>query len=446
MELNQTIKLTIRDLGNNSEGVGSYEGCTIFVEGALPGEEVEATIYQLKKNYGRARLKAILKASPDRVEPACPLYDKCGGCQVMHLSYEKQLEIKQKKVQEALTRIGKIIDVVVPNCLASPLPFHYRNKIQLPVRMKDNEKAIGLYARSSHDLIEIDHCLIHCALGEEIYQEVRQVIKQSSLSVFNPITGQGELRHILIKSAVHVQEVLVILVTNGDASTELKRVAQEIQTNCPKVKGVVQNINTRLDNVILGKYYQTLSGQAFIFEKIKELKFKISHASFFQVNTHQAESLYNKALEFANLQGTEVVLDAYCGVGTLSLLFAKYAQEVRGVECVKEAIEDAKENAQINGITNVRFYCDNAEDFIQKQSAVDLILLNPPRQGCHPSFLAKVGKLLPKTVIYISCDPATLARDLKILYTYNYKIKAIQPYDMFPQTAHVECVVKLQRI
>ncbi len=445
MELNQKIKLTIHDLGNNGEGVGSFEGYTVFVEGALPGEEIEATVVQCKKRYGRAQLTSILKPSADRVKPPCPLFDRCGGCQIMHLSYEKQLEIKQKKVQEALHRIGKIMDVTVLPCQASPQAFNYRNKIQLPVRLKQNQIAIGLYARGSHDLIEIDHCLIHCGLGEEIYSQVSQLIKNSQLTIYDPISGEGELRHVLIKSAIHTEQVLVVLVTNGTASKELMRIAHEIKFYCPKVKGVVQNINTRTDNVILGKYYQTFSGEISIYEKICGLTFKISPASFFQVNTKQAECLYNKALECANLQGTEVVLDAYCGVGTLSLIFAQKAKEVRGVECVAEAIDDARENAKTNHIQNVTFFCANAEDYIKKQSAIDLLLLNPPRQGCHPTFIEKVGKLLPKTIIYISCDPATLARDLAMLYTYNYTIKMIQPFDMFPQTAHVECVVKLER-
>jgi len=445
MELNQTIQLTIHDIGNNGEGVGSYEGCTVFVEGALPGEEVEVSVFQCKKNYARAKLLSILTPSPDRVKPACPLFEQCGGCQIMHLSYDKQLEIKQKKVREALHRIGKITNVDVPPCLPSPLPFAYRNKIQLPVRLKNEEITLGLYARSSHDLIEIDHCLIHCELGEEVYNSVRQIIKNSKLTIYDPITAKGELRHVLIKSAIYTREVLVILVTNGEASRELIEIAKKIQNECLQVKGIVQNINIRRDNVILGKKYYTLTGQNFVHEKVCGLVFKISPASFFQVNTQQAECLYAKALELAHLQGSEVVLDAYCGVGTLSLIFARCAKEVIGVECLNEAIKDAEDNAKMNGIENVSFVCANVEDFVKKQTAVDLLLLNPPRQGCDPSFLEKIGKLQPKTIIYISCDPATLARDLVILYSHKYTITTIQPYDMFPQTAHVESVVKLER-
>lgn len=444
MEVNQVIQLTIHNLGNSGEGVGLHEGCVVFVEGALPGETVEVRLVDCRKKYARAELLSVLIPSEDRIIPPCPLFDRCGGCQIMHLDYAKQLEMKQKKVQDALQRIGKITDVEVPLCLPSPLPLGYRNKIQLPVRPGKNGIMLGLYARSSHDLVEVEHCLIHCPLGEEVYAEIRQILQNSAVSAFNPSTGVGELRHVLIKSAVHTRQVLIILVTNSrEVSPELLQVAKEIKERCPVVKGIVQNINIRRDNVILGEEYRLLEGQNYIHESIGGLLFKVSPGSFFQVNPKQAECLYAKALEYAELTGHEVVLDAYCGVGTLSLLFARYAKHVKGVECVQAAIDDALENASLNGIGNVSFVCANAEEFIQKQSYVDLILLNPPRQGCHPSLLEKVGDLLPATVIYISCDPATLARDLAMLYTFGYKIDAIQPYDMFPQTAHVECVVKL---
>ncbi len=442
--LNQVIKLTIHNIGHQGEGVGSYSGYTVFVDGALPGEVVEARLFQCQKRYGRAELISILESSPDRVKPICPLFGQCGGCQIMHLAYEKQLEIEQKRIADALERIGKIKDPVVNSCIASPNQIQYRNKIQLPVRQGAKGIEIGLYARSSHDLIEVEHCAIHCPLGEEVYRNIRKIIKSSPIQPYNPKTGDGELRHVLIRSAQHTNEILVILVTTGEATKNLLDIAGQIIPESPAVQGVVQNINRRHDNVILGKEYKLLEGKQYIKENLCGFRFKLSPASFFQVNPLQAESLYKKALELAEIKGTETVLDAYCGVGTLALIFSKYAKKVIGVESCAEAIEDAKENSRLNAIENVKFICANAEDHIKTLDSIDMILLNPPRQGCAPAFLESIHRLLPKTVIYISCDPATLARDLAILYTFGYTVEVVQPFDMFPQTAHVECLVKLK--
>lgn len=442
-KVNETINLTIHNIGSSGEGIGYYHGFTVFVDGALPGEVVEATLFQCQKRYGRANLVSIITPSPDRVTPPCPLFGRCGGCQLMHLSYSKQLMIKQQKVIDALKRIGKIDDANVRPCLASPSPLEYRNKIQLPVREGKDGISIGLYAKSSHDLIEVDTCLIHCPLGESIYKELSKIIKTSGIKAYHPSDESGELRHVIIKSAVHRQEALVILVTSGKPSEKLKHIAKELMLHCHSVKGVVHNMNKEKDNVILGNSYATLEGVGFINETLCGLTFKVSPASFFQVNTEQAECLYNKALEFADLKGQETVLDAYCGVGTLSLLFAKQAKKVIGVECVAEAISDAKENAALNHLSNVEFVCANSEEFIKTIKQVDVVLLNPPRKGCDPAFLEGIGKLLPKKVVYISCDPATLARDLSLLQGYGYVLDEVQPYDMFPQTAHVECVARL---
>ncbi len=446
MKKGQMITATIKDLGNSGEGVGVYQGCTVFIDRALPGETVTAMITETHKRYARASLVQIDDPSTDRVVPPCPIFDRCGGCQLMHLSYEKQLEVKKQKVEAAFTRIGKLNNVTVASCKPSPSSLHYRNKIQLPVRIVNQHTTIGLYARRSHELVEVEHCLIHCEIGEEAYQVIHKLVTQATISIYDPKTGEGELRHLLIKSAIHTQQLLVVLVTNQKTPSEkLFQLAKSIMEKCPLVKGVVHNFNNQTNNTILGKYYQTLIGNPTINEEVNGLAFKISAASFFQVNTKQAEILYEDILQMAALNGTETVIDAYCGVGTLSLILAKKAKEVKGVECVEAAIVNAKENALINQITNVSFYCDYAEEFLQKQNQVDLLLLNPPRQGVAFSLLEKVKKLLPKTIIYISCDPATLARDLAILYRDGYHIELVQPYDMFPQTAHVETVVKLRR-
>ncbi|HEY4255367.1 MAG TPA: 23S rRNA (uracil(1939)-C(5))-methyltransferase RlmD [Chlamydiales bacterium] len=442
-QINQIISLEIHGLGSGGEGVGYFHGYVVFVDGALPGETVEAKMTQCQKRHGWAELISITKRSPDRVEPPCKLFGTCGGCQLMHLSYHKQLEIKRQKVVDALRRIGKLENVPVEPCVASPSSLGYRNKIQLPVRPGNKEMAIGLYARASHELIEVDHCYIHCPLGEQVYQAVRSVLKRSDLVPYDPIQNGGELRHVLIKSAVHTGEVLVILVTDKPVSFALRQVARDIMAANSAIKGVVHNLHQGKENVILGQEYTTLEGTGSIQEKLLGLKFKVSPASFFQVNAPQAEQLYTKALEFAALTGQETVLDAYCGVGTLSLLFAQKAKKVIGVECVPEAIQDAKENREINQIKNTEFFCDDAEKFIQKLKGVDVVLLNPPRKGCEPLFLEGLGRLRPKRVVYISCDPATLARDLAQLVTLGFSLETIAPYDMFPQTSHVEAVAQL---
>lgn len=440
-----TVELTIHNMGINGEGVGSLDGYTLFVEGALPGEIVRVSITERNKNYGRADLISIVRASPDRVAPPCPLFGKCGGCQLMHLSYAKQLETKRQRVADALQRIGKITGVTVEPCVPSPLELAYRNKIQLPVRKEEHGMALGLYARNSHALVEVDHCHIHCELGEEVFKEVRAIVKRSKIVPYDAATGKGELRHLLIKSAVNSNEALVVLVTTSACTEHLSQIAKEIMQKVPAVKGVVHNINKGKGNVILGRIYDTLEGVGMITESICGMTFKVSAASFFQVNPLQAEKMYSKALEYASLTGQEQVLDAYCGVGTLSLFFAKHAKKVIGVECVAEAILDAEENAKCNEIKNATFVCADAERYIKTVSSIDVVLLNPPRKGCDEAFLEGVGILRPKSVIYISCDPATLARDLLQLSKFGYRVEAVQPYDMFPQTAHVETVVKLSQ-
>lgn len=427
---NDEITLSIHGLGSSGEGVGYLDGYTVFVDGALPGETIKARLTDCRKKFGFAKIISILTPSAYRVTPPCPLFGKCGGCQLQHLSYEKQLEAKTRKVIDALTRIGKLDPSIVQNCIASPLSLSYRNKIQLPVR----GTTLGLYAKNSHDLISVDHCLIHCDLGEEVFQKIKALIKE------NPVP----LRHVLIKSAISTNEVLVILVTSQ--RTPPMDLALQIKQAIPTVKGVIHNIHTGLENVILGNIYHTLVGESQILEQLCGLTFSISAASFFQVNPQQAEKLYLKALELADIQPNDTVLDAYCGVGTLSLIFARLAQKVIGVECVPEAIIDAKENAQRNHISNIEFTCANSEDFVHTISGIDVLLLNPPRKGADPAFLEGIKKLSPKKIIYISCDPATLARDLAVLETYGFTTKLVQPFDMFPQTSHVECVTILKKI
>lgn len=434
--------LSINSLGHSGEGVGHLDGYTVFVDGALPGELVKVSLYELHKSYGRARLIEIIESSPKRTQPICPLFGQCGGCQLMHLNYSEQLIEKQKQVENALKRIGKL-DVTVEPTLPSPLPLQYRNKIQLPVKQGTDGPYLGLYARSSHDLVKVDHCHIHCSIGEEIYQKVKGFLSTSNIESYDGERETGELRSILIKSSINLGEVLVVLVTKTHHVKNLQDFAEKIMNTSPLIKGVVQNINGAKGNGILGNRYQLLCGSMHIRERLSDLYFHISPASFFQVNTNQAEKLYQKALEISCLNGTEIILDAYCGVGTLSLYFARHCKKIIGIECVAEAIKDAKENAKLNEIYNATFVCAYAEDYIKNIQSIDLVILNPPRKGCERSFLDGIKKINPKKIIYISCNPSTLARDLAILQAYGYSIEIVQPFDMFPQTAHVECLVKL---
>ena len=344
-QLHQKITLSIKRLGIHGEGIGDYEGFTVFVDGALPGEIVTALITEVRKNFARAEVVSDEKTSPHRVTPPCPVFGRCGGCQLMHLDYSQQLETKRQRVVDALERIGKIFNVPVPACIPSPNPLSYRNKIQLPV---DHEHRMGLYAFNSHEIVEIEKCYIHCSLGEQVFAKIKEILKAEP---------DPTLRFVLIKTGVSTNQVLVILVTEGEGASNLPKVAEKIMESSPEIKGVVQNINTSSGNVVLGKTFKTLAGHCSIVDKICGLHFKVSPASFFQVNPAQAENLYQKALEFCQLKGDETVLDAYCGVGTLSLILAPHAKQVIGVECVPDAILDAEDNAKRN---QIKIQCSTA--------------------------------------------------------------------------------------
>jgi 23S rRNA (uracil1939-C5)-methyltransferase len=429
----QTIDLWIKRLGIYGEGIGEWEGWTVFVHGALPGEKVLAEIVERRKNFLRARLLTIHEKSPHRVAAPCPVFGKCGGCQIMHLNYPAQLIAKQQRVVDALERIGKVKVDVAP-CEPSPDPFSYRNKIQLPV-VVDSNLRVGLYAFNSHQIVEIDRCYIHCDQGEETFRAVKAELLQSPEVAAN-------LRHILIKTAVATRQTLVIFVMK-ESIAGMDLLSQRLMKRLPHLKGVVQNDHPLSGNTILGKNYQTLAGQAYIEETICGLTFKISPASFFQVNPKVAEKLYLKVIELCSLSGHETVLDAYCGVGTLSLILASRAAQVIGVEQVSEAIVDARHNAEQNQILNAKFYCSLAEEFIQAVASIDVAVLNPPRKGCDTLLLNKLAELHPSKIVYVSCDPATLARDLAFLQGRGYRVNTAVCFDMFPQTVHVETVVSL---
>jgi 23S rRNA (uracil1939-C5)-methyltransferase len=433
--------VSVTSFGSKGEGIGRLDGKTLFIDGALPGEEVTVEIESEKPRWARGKLHEILKPSAHRVAPPCPYFDRCGGCQLMHLSYEGQLQAKSQRVVDALQRIGGL-DFPVEPCLASPNKLHYRNKIQLPVVCDGTGKRIGLYAKGSHEVVAVEQCLIHCEEGERVYQVVKKSVSNSPVVAYDETNGKGELRHLLIRTSVSSSESLVLFVSTGFGIEKLRLLAKELQEQCSSLKGVVVCTNRHRSNKVLGSDYQTLSGEPTITEEICGLRFNVSPASFFQVNSSQTENLYRLALEFATLSSTSKVLDLYCGVGTLSLIAAQKAEQVVGVEVVEEAVVDAEENAARNGIANAAFVCGTVEKALVDFKDYDVAFLNPPRKGCHEAVIEALLKQRPKRLVYVSCDPATLARDLGRL-SEGYMIERVQPVDMFPQTAHVETVVKL---
>jgi 23S rRNA (uracil1939-C5)-methyltransferase len=427
MESRKEIKIT--SLSSTGEGVGSLDGMKVFVEGALPGEHVAIKVTKQKKTYAKGELLKILSPSFERTVPLCPVFGECGGCQVMHLQYPSQLILKKKRVIDALQRIGGLQNLEVLPCLPSPFSLGYRNKIQIPVVWENGKKTLGLYRKKSHEIIPVSRCLIQCPQGEEIFKLIAE-----KLSV-------PAVRYVLIRNTIFHEESLVIFVTTGQFTKELKKLAEDLMETHSLIKGVVENLNLRKNNTILGSNFRLLAGRPYIYETLLNKIFKISPSSFFQVNPAQTEKLYEKAIQLAAIQPHEIVLDAYCGVGALAILAAGQAKRVHGIECVPQAIVDAIENARLNHLENCTFSCGKAEEKIQSEE-FDTVFLNPPRKGCDAKLLAVLLEKEPHKVIYISCDPATLARDLSFL-SKKYRPEIIQPVDMFPQTMHVETIVRL---
>jgi 23S rRNA (uracil1939-C5)-methyltransferase len=414
IKLGQLRKLQIETLGPWGEGVASFGKRTIFIDGALPGETVLAEVTVVKESYAHALLLEVIESSPDRREPPCPYFDRCGGCQIMHLDYPAQRQLKQERVRQALRS-----DVVLP-CLPSPEIWGYRNKIQLPIK----EGAFGLYARRSQELVSINDCLVHCPLGEKIFHHAKNLLEGST----------PEIQYLLIRTAIHTKQALVTFVCKDTPSQKLQEIARNLMTECLEIAGVFANVNKQSGNAILGDDFIILAGQSHMTEQLCGLTLQLSPASFFQVNTSQAEKLYPYAIESLKLTEQETLLDAYCGIGTLSLMAAPFAKEVFGIECVKQAINDAKENARINDTRGCHFICGDA---------ANASLLNPPRKGCEKRLLDSLIASKPDKIVYISCNPKTLARDVDHLKSGGFSLERAQPFDMFPHTTHVETVASL---
>ena len=449
VQKNQKLVVEIVDLSSEGAGVAKVDGYPIFVKDTLVGEKVEILVLRANKNYGFGKAINIIEASPDRVEPKCPVASKCGGCSIQHMSYDCQLKYKKNKVYQNLKRIGGFDDIEVEDTIGMDEPFYYRNKAQYPVGY-DKGIITGFYAANSHRIIDFDNCYIGSKRNKEILNKVKNFIVENNITAYDETTGRGIVRHILIREGHFTGEIMVCLIVNGSKFKYKTQLAEALK-DVEGVKSVSVNYNTTKSNVILGDKVETVYGSDFITDYIGDLKFEISPLSFFQVNPVQTQKLYGKALEYADLNGEEIVVDAYCGIGTISLFLAQKAKMVYGVEIVPQAIEDAKKNAKNNKIDNAEFYVGKSEEIVPelyktKGVKPDVMVVDPPRKGCEESLLNLMLQMQPKRIVYVSCDSATLARDLKILCATNeYEIKKVQPVDMFPHTGHVETVVLLSK-
>lgn len=443
---NASYEIEILDLGDNGEGIGKIDNFTVFVHGGIPGDIVNAKIIKVKKQYAIALVDSIVESSDDRQFPDCP-YVKCGGCQTQMMTYDAQLKIKKEQVQNTMKRIGGI-DTKVNDVIGMEEPFAYRNKSQYPVRLVDGEIKVGFYKQRTHDVVNIDNCMVQHPLINKIMKSLKSKLESSDIKVYNEEKHRGILRHIVTRISFETQDVMLIFVTNSNEEEKiLKDIGQYLIAEYPQVKSVIQNINTKKGNRVMGFENITLCGDDKIVDYIEGNAFEISPFSFLQVNPSQTDILYRKALKLAEISKEDTVFDLYCGIGTISLFLAKVAKEVLGVEVVDVAIEDAKENAKRNGIDNTEFIAGKAEivipELYSKGRRADLVVVDPPRKGCEPEVLETLLDMKPDKIIYVSCKPSTLARDLKIL-SKLYSIEEIQPVDLFPHTTHVETVVKLK--
>lgn len=468
MKKNDVFTVTIEDMGEDGAGIGKTDGYTWFIKDALIGDVIQASVMKMKKNYGFARLVKILEPAPGRVEARCPVARACGGCQLQELDYREQLRFKERKVYNHLKRIGGMDRLFlpedrekaagVPNAVVmEPIigmedPWRYRNKAQYPVGLgKDGQPAAGFYAGRTHSLIPAPglDCLLGCQENKELLKIILDFMKEYKIPPYDEAAHQGLVRHVLLRKGFSSGGLMVCLVINGEELPHGGELAERLRA--AGVSSVSYSVNMERTNVIMGTRIVNLYGPGYITDTIGDIEYRISPLSFYQVNPVQTEKLYGTALEFADLSGGETVWDLYCGIGTISSFLAKKAGKVYGVEIIPQAIEDARENARRNGIENVEFFVGKAEEVLPEQYErnhihADVIVVDPPRKGCDPVCLETILKMAPERVVYVSCDSATLARDVKFLEENGYRATRVRPVDMFPMGGHCECVVKLERV
>ena len=447
---NDIVTLEIVDCGTDGEGIGKADGFTVFVKDAVIGDTIVAKIMKAKKNYGYGRLMEILKPSPYRVEPVCLSARQCGGCQLQAVSYEEQKVFKEKKLRGHLERIGGFTEFPMEPLIGMDDPYHYRNKAQFPVgRNKEGRIVTGFYAGRTHAIIENRDCALGIPQNKDVLDRVIAHMEKYNIAPYDEATGKGLVRHIFVRYGFFTGELMVCLIINGQDLPHQRELVEKL-CEIPGMTSISLNMNKKRSNVILGDKVKTIWGEDYITDKIGDISYEISPLSFFQVNPKQTWKLYSKALEYADLHGEETVWDLYCGIGTISLFLAQKAKFVRGVEIVPAAIEDAKRNAQINHIENVEFFVGKAEEVLPREYEkngvyADVIVVDPPRKGCDEMLLKTILKMQPKRVVYVSCDSATLARDLRFLCDNGYELKKVCGVDQFPQTVHVETIVLLSK-
>ena len=451
VEKNKEYIFDIISQGYEGEGIAKIDNkYPIFIEGALKGEKVKVRIVKVNKNFAYGKLMEVLEASEERVNPPCAIYKRCGGCKLQHASYKAQLDFKWDRVKDCVSKIGKLDPSIVKYPLGMENPWRYRNKVQLPIGLINGEVKIGFFAPRSHDIIDMESCLIQDEIGDKVVKLTREWIEKFNIRPYN-VDGEydekGIVRHIMIRRGFTTNEVMIVLVTNGEKLPHKEEFVDLMVKNIPGIKSVIQNINSKKTNVILGLESKTLWGEDTISDYIGDFRFNISPLSFFQVNPIQTEVLYGKALEYANLTGNEEVFDAYCGTGTITLFLSQKAKKVYGVEIIPQAIDNAWINAKENKVENVEFFVGESEvvipDLINKGVKADVVVVDPPRKGCDKKLLDAITNIDAKKIVYVSCDPSTLGRDLQVLEDNGYKTLEVQPVDMFPNTSHVENVAKL---
>ena len=466
MQKNEVVKVKIEDIGVGGEGIGKVDGYTLFIKDAIIGDVVEAKVVKAKKNYGYARLMNVLTPSKDRVEEVvCPMARKCGGCQIQEMKYPAQLAFKESKVRGNLERIGEVPGELLDQIMHPVVgmdeegmqPFRYRNKAQFPIGTdKDGRVTAGFYAGRTHSIIGNTDCVLGVEVNEEILNCILDFMEEFEIPAYDEVKHKGLVRHVLLRYGFKTDEIMVCLVINGKTIPHCHDLVGRLR-QIPGMTSITLSSNTEKTNVIMGDTIRLLWGQEFITDYIGEIKYQISPLSFYQVNPVQTEKLYGLALDYAGLTGNETVWDLYCGIGTISLFLAKKAKQVYGVEIVPQAIDDARNNAKINDITNAEFYVGKAEEVLPEYykeyekthngeaAHADVIVVDPPRKGCEESLLQTIVDMQPEKVVYVSCDSATLARDVKFLRTNGYELKDVTPVDQFPHTVHVETVVLLSK-
>lgn len=451
LKKNDIINLKITSASAEGNGVGKTDdGITVFVPLSAVGDELEVRILKTKKTYAFGKIEKIITPSQSRIQPDCKSFSKCGGCVWRHISYDSECEIKQQKVYDAVTRIGGIKNARFAPIISCGNTLRYRNKAQLPIGTdKNGEIQVGFYAFHSHRIIDCGDCVLQPEIFAKVIEITKSFISQTDNDTYDEVTGKGRLRHLYIRLGEVTGELMVCYVVNGNGLKQEDLLVEMLCSQLPALASVIINSNREKTNVILGDKNRTIYGKDYITDELCGLKFKISPFSFWQVNRRQAERLYNKAKEYANLKSDEILLDLYCGTGTIGLTMADSCKTLIGVEIVEDAIKDAEKNAENNGILNARFICSDAPEAAEKLKneglKPDVIILDPPRKGCGEELVKTIFEMSPSRVVYVSCDPATLARDLKYFEEGNYSVKEITPCDMFSRTAHIESVCLIER-